>query len=78
MSQLGLNEVMSYHRVEELPFKFNSVVVKHLKVVLYILSYLHNILVFVDGLKKIDYFLSFFSFGRDRYIKSLFFFNGKA
>ena len=55
--QLGLQEVVGYHRVEQAASHLHAIVPQHLYVVLDVLSHLQYPLVFVNGFEDGDHFL---------------------
>ena len=78
VTQLRLDEVVGNHGVPHLTLEGDAVVTQHLEVVLQVLSYLEDGLLFIDGSENIDHFLGFVTVGRHRNVKCLMFLDSEA
>ena len=76
--QLGLQYIVSQHRVEHGALNVYTILPEHLIVVLNVLSYLEDLGVFVERFEDIDVLQGFFAAGRYGHVESLVFLYGEA
>ena len=78
VAELGLDEVMGYHGVEQLAAHLDTIVHQHLYIVFDVLSNFQYRLVFVEWTENVDYLLSLLPLGWHGNVKCLLLLDGEA
>ena len=78
VTKFGLQHIMGNHGIEHRSFQFDTVIAKHLHVVLDVLAYFHNLLVFIELFEYFNKIYGIFTVCWNRHIKCFFRLNSKA